>query len=147
MRFQANIIGAGVAAAGLILLFSCGLPSQSKTKANDLVPGEKYEVVGELYALWVATDLNTRKPGVIAIVPLRLRGPEILSVYELPRGSTIKILRKAQPRWPAVLYPDRYLVESNAIDVATDLPVVLDLAQGNEGTTTALNPSIYRSLR
>jgi hypothetical protein len=121
--------------------------SHSKAKLDDLAPGETFEVVGELYSLWVATDLNTRKPDIISIVPLRLRGPEIVTVHQLPHGSRIKILRKAEPRWPPFLYPDRYLVESTAVDNAAGLPIVLDLTQGNEGTTTTLNPAIYRPLK
>jgi hypothetical protein len=145
MRRRAQLFRLGVVGSGLILALASGRTAHGKS--NDLAPGETFEVVGELYALWVAADLNARKPDMIAIVPLRLRGPEILSVHPLPRGSRIKILRKAEPRWPSFLYPDRYLVESTAVDNAAGLPVVLDLAQGNEGTATSLNPAIYRPLK
>lgn len=148
MRRRSQLVALGVVGTGLIFASAYGLTPLGKAMPNDLAPGETFEVVGELYALWVATDLNTRKPDIIAIVPLRLRGPEILSVHALPRGSRIKIVRKAEEtRWPAFLYPDRYLVASSSIDNATGLPVVLDLAQGNEGTATPLNPAIYRPLR
>ncbi len=147
MRRRVQLFRLGVVGAGLILAFGYGRLTHSKHKLKYLAPGDTFEVVGELYALRVATDLKTRKPDIISIVPLRLRGPEILSVQPLPRGSRIKILRKAEPRWPSFLYPDRYVVESTAVDNAAGLPVVLDLAQGNEGTATPLNPAIYRPLK
>lgn len=144
-RFQLALLV--VAGASLVFASASGMTPLRKRMSSNLVPGEVFEVVGELYALWVATDLNARKPEIIAIVPLRLRGPEILSVQSLPRGSRIEIVRKMDSRWPAFLYPDRYLVVSRSIDNAAGLPVVLDLAQGNEGTSTPLNPEIYRPLR
>jgi hypothetical protein len=147
MRRRAQLFWLGVVGTGLIFTLAYGRISHSKAKLSDLAPGETFEVVGELYALWVAADLNTRQPDIVSIVPLRLRGPEILSVHPLPHGSRIKILRKAEPRWPSFLYPDRYLVESTAVDNAAGLPVVLDLTQGNEGTATTLNPAIYRPLK
>lgn len=147
MSRRSQLVALGVAGTGLLFASAYGLTPLGKAMSNELAPGDVFEVVGELYALWVATDLNNRKPDIIAIVPLRLRGPEILSVHPLPRGSMIKIVRKAETRWPAFLYPDRYLVASTSIDNAADLPVVLDLAQGNAGTTTPLNPEIYRPLR
>lgn len=147
MRRRSQLVALGVAGMGLIFASANGRTPLGKAMPNDLAPGKKFEVVGELYALWVATDLNTRKPDIIAIVPLRLRGPEVLSVHALPRGSWITIVRKAETRWPAFLYPDRYLVASSSIDNAAGLPVVLDLTQGNEGTATPLNPAIYRPLR
>jgi hypothetical protein len=147
MSRRLQLVALGIAGTGLIFASAYGLAPLGKSRSNDLAPGEVFEVVGELYALWVATDLNTRKPEIIAIVPLRLRGPEILSVHPLPRGSRIRIVRKAETRWPAFLYPDRYLVASSSIDNAAGLPVVLDLAQGNAGTTTPLNPAVFRPLR
>lgn len=136
-----------LAGAGLAFASGSGMTLLPKRTLGNLAPGEVFEVIGDLYALWVATDLNARKPDIIAIVPLRLRGPEIMSVHLLPRGSRIEIVRKMDGRWPAFLYPDRYLVVSRSIDNPTGLPVVLDLAQGNEGTATPLNPEIYRPLK
>lgn len=147
MSRRSQLVALGVAVTGSIFSSAYGLTPLGKAMSNGLAPGETFEVVGELYAIWVTSDLNTRKPEIIAIVPLRLRGPEILSVHTLPRGSMIKIVRKAENRWPAFLYPDRYLVASSSIDNVAGLPVVLDLAQGNEGTATRLNPEIYRPLR
>lgn len=147
MSRRPQLVALGIVGAGLIFASAYGLTPLGKATSKELSPGDVFEVVGELYALWVATDLNTRKPAIIAIVPLHLRGPEILSVQPLPRGSRIQILRKAEPRWPSFLYPDRYLVTSSSLDNAAGLPVVLDLAQGNAGTTTPLNPEIYRPLR
>lgn len=147
MTSRYNFVTLGVACISLIIASAFGLTPFSKAMANELNPEEQFEVVGELYAIWVATDLNTRKPDIIAVVPLRLRGPEILLVHPIPRGARIKILRKAGSRFPSFLYPDRYLVTSPSIDNAVGLPVVLDLAQGNEGTSTPLNPKIFRPLR
>lgn len=147
MSLRSQLVALGVAGATLVLASAYGVTPLGKATSNRLTPGETFEIVGELYAVWVATDLNARKADIIAIVPLRLRGPEILSVHLLPRGSTIKIVRKAETRWLALLYPDRYLVASSSIDNVAALPIVLDLAQGNEGTSTPLNPEIYRPLR
>lgn len=135
--------------AGAVFAFASasGMGLAPKQTPTNLAPGEVFEVVGELYALWVTNNLNDRKPDIIDIVPLRLRGPEILSVQLLPRGSRIEIVRKMESRSPAFIYPERYLVISKSIDNPTGVPIVLDISRGNEGTATPLNPEIYRPLR
>lgn len=146
MNRRSQILALAIAGGGLISALAMTRMALGSARSNELVSGDTFEVVGEIYAVWVTKDLNTRKPEIIAIVPLRLRGPEIVSVHVLPRGSRIRIVRRSESRWPAFLYPDRYLVVSTSIDNPAGLPVVLDLAQGNEGTSTPLNPALFRPL-
>ncbi len=146
MSFRLLLTSVIIAAVGLVVASVSVMTLRPKTTSGDLAAGDAFEVVGELYALSIATDLNARKPDLIAVVPLPLRGPEILSVRPIPHGSTIRIVRKGESRWPTFLYPDRYYVESQSIDNEAGLPVVLDLAQGNEGGPSVLNPVIYRPL-
>jgi hypothetical protein len=54
---------------------------------SDLQSGQKFEIVGELYALGVATDLGSRKLAAIDLDRFRLSGPEILSVHPVPVGT------------------------------------------------------------
>ena len=147
MKRRSQLAGLVFAGAGFAFASASGMTLAPKQTPTNLAPGEGFEVIGELYAYWVAKDMNVRKPDIIAILPLHLRGVEILSVQLLPRGSRIEIVRKMENRRPEFLYPERYLVVSPSIDNPAGLPIVLDIAQGNEGTATPLNPKIYRPLR
>jgi hypothetical protein len=114
--------------------------------SSDLTVGQRYEIVGELYAFGVATNLDTRQLSSISLVPLRLSGPEILWQRAIPKGSTLAIVGKAAARWPGFLHPDRYFVRLTGVDVPVGIPVMIDLMRGIEGTSTALNPSIFKPL-
>lgn len=96
----------------LVLLIALSSPFETNTAAgnDDVRIGQKYEIVGELYALSVADDLNSRVVSIITLVPLRLRGPEIISRQLVPTGSILTIVEKAPKRLFAFLYPDRYIV-------------------------------------
>jgi hypothetical protein len=115
-------------------------------KATSLRIGSEFEVVGELYAHEVATDLNARKVDFVVLVPLRLSGPEILSRQLLPLGSRVRILAKTAAKWPSFLYPEKYFVEVSSLPKQATLPTVLGLSRGNEGSSTPLNPSIYKPI-
>jgi hypothetical protein len=132
----------------LILLIALSSPLETHTAAGDdeVRIGQKYEIVGELYALSVADDLNSRVVSIIALVPLRLRGPEIISHQLVPAGSILNIVEKAPKKLFAFLYPDRYIVRVNTIDAPPGIPIVIDLSLGIEGKSTALNPLIFKPL-
>lgn len=133
-----------------LLALSISLTSTSECSAapgdDDLRSGQKFEIVGILYAHSVCDDLRSREVSIISLVPLRLTGPEILSRQIVPIGSILTIVNKAPKRAFAFLYPDRYFVHVNAIDAPAGIPVVIDLSRGIEGKTTVLNPIIFKPL-
>ena len=55
----------------VVLTHTC-LAADAGPAADDLMPGDEVEILGELYAYGVAEDLRTRAVALIAIVPLRL---------------------------------------------------------------------------
>ena len=132
----------------LVLLIALSSPLETNTAAgnDDALIGQKYEIVGELYALSVADDLNSRVVSIIILEPLRLKGPEIISSQLVPTGSILTIVEKAPKRLFAFLYPDRYIVRVNTIDAPAGIPIVIDLSRGIEGKSTALNPLIFKPL-
>jgi hypothetical protein len=122
---------------------SCAAPGDS-----DLQSGQKFEIVGELYAHGVITDPRSGKLSFISVVPLRLRGPEIISSQLVPIGSILTIVDK-EPKKRAFFvfpYPDRYVVHVNTIDAPAGIPVVIGLSRGIEGKSTPLNPLIFKPL-
>jgi hypothetical protein len=132
----------------LVLLIALSSPLETNTAAgnDDALIGQKYEIIGELYALSVAEDLDSRVVSIIDLVPLRLRGPEIISRQLVPIGSILTIVEKAPKRLFAFLYPDEYIVLVNTIDAPAGIPIVIDLSRGIEGKSTALNPLIFKPL-
>ena len=132
----------------LILLIALSSPLEANTAAgnDDVMIGQKYEIVGELYAHSVADDLNSRGVSFISLVPLRLTGPEIISRQLVPIGSILTIVEKEPKRLFAFLYPDTYIVRVNTIDAPAGIPIVIGLSRGIEGKPTALNPRIFKPL-
>jgi hypothetical protein len=130
----------------LLIALSSALEANTAAGNDDAIIGQKYEVVGELYALSVADDLNSRLVSIIILEPRRLRGPEIISSQLVPTGSILTIVEKAPKRLFAFLYPDRYIVRVNTIDPPAGIPIVIDLSRGIEGKSTALNPLIFKPL-
>lgn len=113
---------------------------------DDMMIGQQYEIIGELYAHSVADDLNSRVVSFISLVPLQLTGPEIISRNLVPTGSILTIVQKAPKRLFDFLYPDRYIVRVNTIEAPTGIPIVIGLSRGIEGKSTALNPQIFKPL-
>jgi hypothetical protein len=144
---RTHIIASFAGAAIVLLAGAVGLNVNRTSGMSNLTPGQMFEVIGDVYALSVANDLDVRKPELISIVPLNLRGPEILASQRLPYGSVVQIVRKDDRRRPQIIYPHRYLIVSRAVENPANLPITLDLAQGNEGESTPLNPKLYRQLR
>jgi hypothetical protein len=130
----------------LLIALSSALKANTAAGNDDAIIGQKYEVAGELYALSVADDLNSRLVSIIILEPRRLRGPEIISSQLVPTGSILTIVEKAPKRLFAFLYPDRYIVRANTIDPPAGIPIVIDLSRGIEGKSTALNPLIFKPL-
>ena len=132
----------------LVLLIALSSPLEANTLAgnDDVRIGQKYEIVGELYAHSVADDLNSRVVSFISLVPLRLSGPEIISRQLVSTGSILTIVEKAPKRFFAFLYPDRYIVRVNTIEAPAETPIVIGLSRGIEGKSTALNPLIFKPL-
>lgn len=114
---------------------------------NDLQSGQKFEIVGELYAHNVITDLDSGKVSIISVVPLQLRGSEIFSRQRVPIGSILTIVEKSpKKKFFAFLYPDEYVVRINTIDAPAGIPVVIEIFRGIEGKSTPLNPLIFKPL-
>ena len=63
----------------LLIALSSALGANTAAGNDDALIGQKYEIVGELYAYSVAEDLNSRVVSFITLVPLQLTGPEIFS--------------------------------------------------------------------
>ena len=130
----------------LLIALSSALGANTAVGTDDALIGQKYEVVGQLYAHSVAEDLNSRVVSFISLVPLRLTGPEIISRQLVPTGSVLTIVEKAPKRLFAFLYPDRYIVRVNTIDAPAGIPIVIGLSRGIEGKSTALNPLIFKPI-
>ncbi|MFZ1318161.1 MAG: hypothetical protein WAQ56_02420 [Candidatus Nitrotoga sp.] len=115
---------------------------------SDLQSGQKFKIVGELYAYGVTNDLGTDKLSIISVVPLRLTGPEIISRQLVPIGSILTIVDKAPKKLFLFIfpYPVRYIVQIDSIDAPAGIPVVIDLHRGIEGKSTPLNPLIFKPL-
>ena len=108
--------------------------------------GQRYEVVGTLYAHSVKDDPRSKEISIISVVPLRLRGPEIVSHQLIPMGSILTIMTKAPKKVFGFLYPDRYVVQISGIDGPLGVPVIIDLSRGIEGRSNTLNPEIFKAL-
>jgi hypothetical protein len=128
----------------LLLTFLCVTANSLAQGPSGLKPGERFEIVGELYAHGVAIDLDVRKVTIISVVPLRLSGPEIISRQVVPLGTILTIVDRAPKQLLSFLYPDRYFVRLNDMALPAGVPVVIDLSRGVEGTTTPLNPKIFK---
>jgi hypothetical protein len=114
--------------------------------SNDVLVGQRYEVVGGLYAYGVALDLDTKQLAVISLAPLNLRGSEILSKQSVPKGSILTIVGRGPKRFLQFLYPDEYIVRLSGFDAPAGVPVVIDLSGGIEGKSTPLNPRIFKPI-
>lgn len=130
----------------ITVIMSVSFEPSAAEKSNKLQIGKEFEIVGQLYAHGVCHDLNSRKLSFISLVPLRLSGPEIISRKLVPLGSILTVVDKAPKKFLAFLYPDRYIVRVNTIDAPAGIPVVIDISRGIEGTSTALNPLIFKPL-
>jgi hypothetical protein len=135
--------------AGLFVLAFVAVHTLGSAAAlgkEDLRIGQRYKIVGDLYAYGVADNLNTRELSLISLVPLHLSGPEIVSRQVVPKGSVLTIIEKMPKRFLSFLYSDRYAVRTTEIDVPRGIPVVVDLCCGIRGKTTPLSPAIFEPL-
>jgi hypothetical protein len=128
----------------LTVAFSGPFSAAAAPEGGELKLGQKFEIIGELYAHSVSDDLNTREVSIISLVPLRLSGPEILTRQLVPIGSVLTVIERAPRKFLAFLYPERYFVRVNTIAVPARIPVVIDISRGIEGQTSALNPRIFK---
>ena len=83
------------------------------------------------------------------MVPLRLRGPEIISSQLVPIGSIVTIVNKEPKRARAYFifsYPVQYIIQIDSINAPAGIPVVIGLCCGIEGKSTVLNPLIFKPL-
>ncbi|WP_173052028.1 hypothetical protein [Candidatus Nitrotoga sp. AM1P] len=115
---------------------------------SELQSGQKFEIVGELYAIGVTDDPRSGKLSFIALHQFRIRGHEIVSRQLVPIGSILTIVDK-KPKKRAFFvfpYPDRYVVHINTIDAPAGISIVLRLEGGIEGKSTPLNPLIFKPL-
>ena len=113
---------------------------------DDLRAGQRYQIVGKLYAYGVAEDLNTRQLSLIGLSPLGLSGPEIISRQVVPEGSVLTIVAREPKGFLAFLYTDRYIVRVTGLDPPGGIPVFIDLCCGIQGKSTPLNPAIFKPL-
>src|SRR5689334_6290827 len=78
----------------LLIALSSSLEANTAAGDDNAITGQKYEIIGELYAHSVADNLNSRVVSFISLVPLRLTGPEIISRQLVPTGSILTIVEK-----------------------------------------------------
>lgn len=109
--------------------------------------GDRFEIVGELYAHGVALNLDSPSVGMISLVPLRLAGSEILWRERVPAGSIMRVLT-VRPSGNILGVSERdYLVEIDTISNPTCAPIRLRLTRGVQGSSSTLNPSIFSELK
>lgn len=125
----------------LALLISASGVAQG---TNDLKVGERFEVVGQLYAYEVADDLNNRVASIVSLVPLNLSGPEIVSRQLVPSGTVMTIVDRAPKCFLFFLCRDEYAVRLEGMSLPKGVPVVFSLSRGIEGKVTPLNPMIFK---
>jgi hypothetical protein len=134
-------------ASGYVMYAGMGgiLATESSFDVAEVVEiGSVYEVIGDLYAHEVISNLDDRRVALIDLVPVRMSGRYILSRVIIRPGSRVRIVAKRERRWPPILFPDQFLVEVDSIVGVEGIPVVLGMSRGNEGPSGSLNPSIYR---
>ncbi|HWI82076.1 hypothetical protein [Ramlibacter sp.] len=130
----------------VILTVICSSGGLTSSGELGLQEGQRFEIIGTLYAHGVRDDLGSSEISIISVVPLRLSGPEIVFRKLIPVGSTMTIVGKAPKKLFHFLYPDRYIVQISALDAPTDVPIVIDLSRGIEGKPKTLNPAIFKAL-
>ena len=131
----------------LVSLITFLLALASTALANDdLRIGQRYEIVGQLHAYGVADDLNSRQLSWIALSPLNLSGPEILSKQSVPAGSILSIIDRPPKRFLEFLYADRYAVRIAGFDAPAGIQLRLELCCGIQGKSAPLNPRIFKPI-
>jgi hypothetical protein len=134
-------------ASMLSICFAALFPSGGQAgQLNELRAGEKYEIVGTLYAHGVAHDLDKRTVSIVVLEKLRLSGPEVVWRRVVPVGSTLTIVERAPKKLFIFFAAPRYIVRISGIEMPPDVPIVIDLSRGVEGSMTPLNPQIFKPL-
>ena len=116
---------------------------------SDLQSGQKFEIVGELYAYGIIDNSRPAKLLNITLNPLHHSGPEIISKQPVPIGSIVTIVNKEPKRARAYFifsYPVQYIIQIDSINAPAGIPVVIGLFRGIEGKSTPLNPLIFKPL-
>jgi hypothetical protein len=116
----------------------------SRSEPDRLTPGQCFEVIGPVFAYGVAENLNSRLLSSVSITPFRLSGPEIVSSREIPIGTVLRILRRSNNRGFGALSTEGYEVELNPALLGMAASTVVLLSQGNQGSVSPLNSSMYR---
>jgi hypothetical protein len=111
---------------------------------DDLRIGQRYEIVGQIYAYGIADDLNSRQLSWIDLSPLNLSGPEIISKQSVPAGSILTIIDRPPKRFLEFLYSDGYVVRISSFDAPAGIQLRFELCCGIQGNSTPLNPGIFK---
>lgn len=130
----------------VIITATCLAGGRASSDEFELQEGQRFEIVGTLYAHGVRDDLGSDRTSIISAVPLRLSGPEIVFRQLIPRGSILTIVGKAPGGFFHFLYPTRYIVRISSVEAPVGVPVVIDLSRGIEGKSKRLNESIFKPL-
>lgn len=114
---------------------------------GELLIGQEFEIVGELYAHGVTEDAKRpKKLSFISLEPVRLSGREILWQQQVALGSRMKVVEKIQLKYFIVFRRDEYIVQLNTLEPPPGVPIRIRLTAGNEGKSTALNPRIFKPI-
>lgn len=132
----------------LTWLVVAGATSWQPTYAGDHPqPGDRYIIVGNIYAIVVYRDLNDRRLNRqlswVSLVPFRISGPEVALTRTVPLGAVLTVLGPAPKRAPLPFLANRYFVRLESVDLPAELDVILQLNRGIEGNLDGLNPALF----
>jgi hypothetical protein len=114
--------------------------------SDALQKGQRFEIVGDLYAYGVAHNLNTKELSTIRLEALQISGPEVISRQSVLIGSIMTVIEREPRKFLRFLYPDRYLVQVTGLQVPPGIPVVIALCCGIKGKTIPLRSEFFRPL-
>lgn len=110
-------------------------------------PGNRYKIIGPAYAIGVYRDLNNRQlnreQSWVSLSPVRVSGPEIAFLQNVPLGTTMIIVDHAPKRTTLPFFASRYFARLDP-DLSRGLDVVLELNRGIEGDLDGLNLEVFQ---
>lgn len=130
------------------LLGQCSIRLAHAAGGNQIAPGDRYEIVGPLFAYGVRDDLGKKAISTVNLHTLNFTGPEIVWRRAVPEGTTMTIVASAPSPipWLSFLFHDRYFVSLEKFALDVDVPIIVEVygavADGNAG----LNPKFFRRL-
>lgn len=132
------------------LLAACGSVTYrdvSHEEPYQSMVGRKYQIIGEIRAYGIATNLNAKRVDYITLIPLGIAGPEVVTTNKVAPGSTVTVLSVQKTnRW--IDGDLTYFVELLGTKLPPTPRVQIDLMRGNEAKASLeLNPVIFRPIQ